>query len=116
MIKAGVAQPRSFRRVAIDFIQITEHGFDRGVQAVKIHSVESHRRSFRIEVLVEASQPIDEFQHDFVAPHPRWEPTKTRKRLVRIGIGADATHVKDERELSPANLPRSQLSRTLSLR
>src|SRR6266568_4354636 len=93
MIETRVAQPRTPRSLGIDFVEIPKHRFDRGMQAVKIHPVESDRRSFRIELFVEASQPLDEFQHDFVAPHPGWEPAKTRQRLIWIGIRADAAHV-----------------------
>src|SRR5712691_4229719 len=86
MIETGVAQSRPSRSRWIEFLKIGEHRFDRRVQAVKIHSIESDRRTFRIELFVKATQPFHELQHDFVTPHPRCEPAKARKRFVCVRI------------------------------
>ena len=83
MIETRVPQARPFRRFGIDFLKVAKHGVDRRVETVKIHPVESNRRPLWIEILVETTQPFNEFDDDRVAPHPGWEPAKTRKRLVR---------------------------------
>ena len=93
MIETGVAQSRTSRSRWIEFLKIAEHRFDRRVHAVKIHSIESDRRAFGIELFVKATQPFHELQHDFVTPHPRWKPAKARKRLIRMGIQINTAHV-----------------------
>ena len=46
MIEARVAATRAFRRIGIDFFEVTEDRINRRVHAVKVHAVKTGRRSF----------------------------------------------------------------------
>ena len=63
------------------------------MQAVEIHSIESNRRAFRLDAFVKIAQPLDEFDDDRVAPHPRGEPAKPRKRFICVSVHCSAAHV-----------------------
>src|SRR5213594_3001576 len=93
MIKTGVSQTCASCSLRIDFLEIFEHRFNRRMQAVQIHSVESDRRSLRIYIFIKTTQPLDELQYDCVAPHPCGKPAKTRERFIRIGVRSAAAHV-----------------------
>src|SRR5437762_3047634 len=92
VIETRVPQARAFRGIGIDLLKLTKHSVDRHVETVKILPVKSNRRRLSIEILVETTQPFNEFDDDRVAPHPSWEPAKTGKRLVRAR-GRHTPHV-----------------------
>ena len=107
MIEARVAAAGALRRIEIDFFEVTEDRINRSVQTVKIHAVKSGRRFFGIKTSVEFAQPLNEFDHNGVTPHPSGEPAKSRKRFVWIRVVARAAHVAmDTRRIWPIRLNR----------
>ena len=43
--------------------------------------------------IVVLPQPLDEFEHDRVAPHPRGKTLEARKRFVRVSVFRNSAHV-----------------------
>jgi hypothetical protein len=57
----------------IDFVQVTQNGLDRGVQAVKIETVETALQFAFLLPFIVSAQPADELKHIGIAPHPLWK-------------------------------------------
>src|SRR5436309_13436373 len=72
--------PCSLGRIRIDFFEITQHRFDRAVQAVEIHAENTCPLTLGLSG-IPLTQPFHKFDHDAITPHPRREPTKITERL-----------------------------------
>ena len=93
MLETGVTVAGSFRGCGVDFRQITENCFDRGVQAIKIKTIETYfGRTIRKRSVVVA-QPLDKIEHDPVAPHPGRKPLETSQCFISVSIVAETAHV-----------------------
>ena len=93
MFEAGIATAGTPGRFGIHFLQITQNGIDRGMQTVKIHPVKAGRRFFWINIFIEPAQPLDELDHDGVAPHPGRKTAKSRQRFVCVCVITRASDV-----------------------
>ena len=74
--------PRQPRCGRVDLVEVSENPADRSRQAVNVQPAEFHPPVGR-PVLIFSAQPVHEFEHLFVAPHPAG---KTCERLP-LAIG-----------------------------
>src|SRR5258708_3642534 len=93
MIEAGIALPRASRGLWIDFCEVAQHCFNRGIETVKVHAVEADLFFVARLLVVVFAQPADEVQNIGIAPHPRWETLETSERFVGVAIRAIAANV-----------------------
>src|SRR5690348_8051517 len=93
MIETRVAQFRAGGRIRINLSQIIEHGVDRRMQTVEIHSVKTCFRALWINPAVEFAEPLNKLGHHGVSPHPSREPAEPGERGIRICVFAAAADV-----------------------
>ena len=103
MFEATVMLPRAPGRFRIDLVEIIEHRFDRGMQAVEIESVESAFPVWKSLVVVVLAQPADEIEHIGVAPHPLRETFETAQRFHAVDVVAFAMDEPIDRDTRPAS-------------
>ncbi len=92
LIETAVPAPGAGGRFGIDFVEIPQHRFHRGAQAVQVQPVESGALLHR-QRLVMGSQPPDEVEHIGVAPHPGRKSAEVGKRLHGVRVSARPSHV-----------------------
>jgi hypothetical protein len=93
MIETRIALACPLRRPLIDLLQIAEHGFHRRVHAIEIQAVKPDLCGTGGTSIVVCSQPLDELDHLFVAPHPGRETPEVGERFHGIDRVARATDV-----------------------
>src|SRR5688500_2355357 len=81
MFEAGVAVARACRAVRIDTIEVAQDRIYRGVEAVEVQAVET---GWTAGLCVAPLEPLEEFDHDGIPPHPGRE---AREPLQGIGRG-----------------------------
>jgi hypothetical protein len=93
VVEADITSAGLPRRLGVDFLEILQHGFHRGAEAVKIEAVEANPWSARRQRVVVRSQPLDELDHLGVAPHPGWEAAEVGERFNGGDVVAHTAHV-----------------------
>ncbi|CKR71243.1 Uncharacterised protein [Mycobacterium tuberculosis] len=94
MVEARIPGPRPCRRTRVDLVEIADHLLDRPMQAVKIQTVEAGLpQRARLVALVACAQPFHKISDHGVAPHPGGKPLESAKRLVSVGVLAEAANV-----------------------
>src|SRR5712671_2182571 len=88
MVEAGVPSAGSLCSIGVDPLEILDHGFHRGVQAVKIEPVKAGLSSALGKGIVVRPQPLDKLDHIGVAPHPSRKAPEVAERLLGIHIVA----------------------------
>src|SRR5436190_16044427 len=99
MLEARITAPRAPLGLGIHFLEVTQNGVDRGMQAVKVHPIKAGGGAFWIETLVELAQPFDELDHNGVAPHPRSENGEIPRALRLRSHRRSRRECNDEREM-----------------
>ena len=90
MFETTVIMSRAFCRFGINFVQVSEHRFDRSMQTVKIESVESAFAIFERLLIVVLAQPADEIEHVGVSPHPLRKTLEPAQRFHAVAVLARA--------------------------
>ena len=63
MLKACITEPRPLRRRRINAIQVRQHLFDRRIQTIKIHPIETAARLFLRQRFIVLAEPLHELEH-----------------------------------------------------
>src|SRR6202030_2372133 len=86
MVEAGVPSAGALRSIGVDPLEILDHGFHRGMQAVEIEAVKAGLSGARGKGVVVRSQPLEKLNHIGVAPHPSRKAPEVGERLLGIDI------------------------------
>src|SRR3981189_2554384 len=93
MVEAGVTRTGSLCRIGIGPIEIFDHGFHRGMQAVKIESIKAGLSGAGRKAVIVRSQPLDKLNHIGIAPHPSREAPKVAECFRTIHTIAYIAHI-----------------------